>query len=103
MHSRTGGGLAWRDAVLIAVGAVAIRLAYWIVVTPDWVPVSDADQYVLLARSLGDGDGFSLVYPQLELHATAFRPPLYPMLLTPFTAFGDALWPARLLSVALGA
>jgi 4-amino-4-deoxy-L-arabinose transferase-like glycosyltransferase len=44
------------------------------------------------------------VFPQLELHATAFRPPLYPITLSlPTWLFGeDVLWPARLLSLLLG-
>ncbi|QXC59483.1 glycosyltransferase family 39 protein [Aquihabitans sp. G128] len=83
--------------------AAAVRVAYWVVVIPTWVPNADADQYVQLGRGLADGKGFSLVFPQMELHATAFRPPLYPALLAPTNlVFGNALWPARLLSVLLG-
>jgi 4-amino-4-deoxy-L-arabinose transferase-like glycosyltransferase len=85
------------------VGAVVVRLLYWALVTPHYVPAADDSQYVGIARSLADGKGFSLVFPQLTLHATAFRPPLYPALLTPGAwLFGDALWPARLLNVVLG-
>ena len=88
--------------VPVIVGAV-VRVLYWVAVTPDWTPRSDADQYLSLARALGAGDGYSLVFPQLELHATAFRPPLYPLLLAvPQWVFGDGvLWPARLLSLGL--
>lgn len=83
--------------------ALAARLLYWWLVTPDWVPRADADQYLVLARSLAHGDGFAMVFPQLDLHATAFRPPLYPFVLTPGAwLFGDAIWPARLLTAALG-
>ncbi|MDQ3462676.1 MAG: glycosyltransferase family 39 protein [Actinomycetota bacterium] len=83
--------------------AVIIRLAYWAFVIPDWKPDADADQYLRISRTIADGGGFSLVYPQLELHPTSFRPPLYPYLLTPGSwIFGEAIWPARLLSVALG-
>jgi hypothetical protein len=95
-RARVGRGL-W----LVAGVAAAARLAYWALVTPSWKPDSDADQYVRLARALGHGDGFALQYPQLEVHATAFRPPLYPALLS-VVSWTDALWPARLLSVALG-
>jgi 4-amino-4-deoxy-L-arabinose transferase-like glycosyltransferase len=89
--------------VPVIVGA-AVRVLYWVAVTPDWTPRSDADQYLLLARALAAGDGYSLDFPQLELHATAFRPPLYPLLLAvPQWVFGDGvLWPARLLSLGLG-
>ena len=95
--------LAPRQAASIFGTAVLARLAYWVWVTPDWLPVSDADQYVRLARSVASGDGYSLVYPQLALHATAFRPPLYPALLVvPSWLFGDALWPVRLVNLILG-
>lgn len=84
--------------------AVGVRLAYWVVVLPDYVPIADADQYRRLGRSIASGDGFQLVYPQTAMHATAFRPPLYPAVLAPgFAIFGSSsLWPARLLSVVLG-
>jgi hypothetical protein len=89
--------------ISVVVGAIT-RILYWVLVTPDWVPSSDADQYVQIARNLAAGDGFSLVFPQLELHATAFRPPVYPLLLAvPTWIFGDdVLWPARVLSLLLG-
>lgn len=83
--------------------AVLVRGIYWAVVLPGWKPQADADQYVRLSHSLAAGRGFALVYPQLEMHATAFRPPLYPLLLTPGSlVFGHALWPVRLVSVLLG-
>ena len=83
--------------------ALLARLAYWILVTRDWVPQNDADQYFRLARSLADGDGYQLVYPQLDLHATAYRPPLLPIVLTPGAwLFDGALWPARLLIAIIG-
>jgi 4-amino-4-deoxy-L-arabinose transferase-like glycosyltransferase len=99
-----GAGPRLRRWIVPFAGAVAVRLLYWALVTPGYVPRADDSQYVGIARSLADGKGYSLVFPQLTLHATAFRPPLYPALLTPGAwLFGDALWPARLLSVALGA
>jgi 4-amino-4-deoxy-L-arabinose transferase-like glycosyltransferase len=84
-------------------GAAAVRLLYWALVTPDWTPEADADQYVQLARALADGDGFAMQFPQLEVHATAFRPPLLPIVLAPGAWLaGDALWPARLVVLLLG-
>lgn len=84
-------------------GALVVRLLYWMLVLPDWVPRSDADQYVQLARNLADGSGFALQYPQLEVHPTAFRPPLYPAILAPGAwLFGAALWPYRLFQATLG-
>ena len=90
-------------ALSVAVALIA-RALYWWLVTPEWIPRSDADQYLQIARNLADGDGYSLIFPQLELHATAFRPPLYPAILSvPAWLFGpDVLWPSRLLSLLLG-
>ena len=71
---------------------------------PDWEPRSDADHYLDLARSLASGKGFQLAFPQLEMHPTAFRPPLYPLLLAipQWVGGTDVLLPARLLSLILG-
>ncbi len=90
-------------AVPVTVGLV-VRLAYWVVISPDWSPRSDARQYVDLARAIAAGDGFSARFPSDALHPTAFRPPLYPAILAvPTKVFGpDVLWPARLLAVAIG-
>ena len=83
--------------------AVAARIAYWVGVTRTWRPMSDADQYLRIARSLAGGDGFGLAYPQLVHHPTAFRPPLYPLILTPGAwLFGDAVWPARVVTLLVG-
>lgn len=92
----------WIWVVPVIVGAVA-RITYWAFVTPRWIPNSDADQYLRLAWAIKDGNGYSLVFPQLDMHATAFRPPLYPILLSfPVWVFGDnVLWPARLFSLLL--
>jgi len=89
--------------VPIAVGLL-VRILYWVVVTPNWTPRSDARQYVDLARSLAAGDGFAARYPGTSLHPTAFRPPLYPAILAvPTKLFGPAaLWPGRLLAVIIG-
>ncbi|UDY36395.1 glycosyltransferase family 39 protein [Dermatobacter hominis] len=90
-------------AVPVAVGA-ALRALHWALVNPDWVPRSDARQYVELARSLAAGDGLSSTFPGGVAHATAFRPPLYPALLAVPTRIAgpDALWPGRALSLVLG-
>lgn len=92
----------WVVPVLIG---TAIRLLHWAVITPDWAPRSDARQYVELARSLAAGRGFAAAFPGEVLHPTAFRPPLYPFLLSlPMRVTGpDALWPGRLLAIVIGA
>ena len=63
---RLAGGTGRSDMLLVAAGAFIVRCLYWALVTPSWIPDSDADQYVRLARALVDGDGYSLVYPQLQ-------------------------------------
>ncbi len=93
-----------RPNVVIFGAAVAVRLLYWALMTPHWRPMSDSAQYVGLAHSLADGHGYGSTFPQLWHHPTAFRPPLYPLLLTPMVWLsGNALWPLRLLSVVIGA
>lgn len=89
--------------VPLLVGLVA-RALHWAVVAPDWVPRSDARQYVDLARSIAAGDGFAAAFPSEVVHPTAFRPPLYPTLLAlPTKVFGpDVLWPGRLLAILIG-
>jgi hypothetical protein len=95
-------GVARRWGWIFVVALVA-RLAYWAFVTPRWTPRADADQYVEIARNLADGHGFALQFPEFAVHATAFRPPLYPFLITPLVwVFGEALWPLRLLNAGIG-
>ncbi len=91
--------------VVPVIVGVTIRLLHWAVISPAWVPRSDARQYVDLARSLAAGRGFVASFPGEALHPTAFRPPLYPFLLSlPMRLSGpDALWPGRLLAVGIGA
>ncbi len=87
----------------VAVFAFAVRLLYWVLLTRAWKPVSDAAQYIVIARNLAHGHGFAATFPQIFLHPTAFRPPLYPALLAPLMWIGgNALWPARLLNALIG-
>jgi 4-amino-4-deoxy-L-arabinose transferase-like glycosyltransferase len=77
--------------------ACAARLA---VIAPVWrQPPNDPDYYLPLARGLAEGHG-------LVLHGrpTAFRPPLYPLLLAPLVAaWGtDDARPFLVLNLALG-
>lgn len=89
--------------VPIAVGLL-VRIIYWVAITPEWTPRSDARQYVDLARALAAGQGFAARYPGSTLHPTAFRPPLYPAILAvPTKVFGpDVLWPGRVLAIGIG-
>lgn len=86
----------------LTVLALTTRLAYWWSIRHELLR-SDAGQYHELATNLAEGRGFSLVFPQLELHPTAFRPPLYPFLLSLwYRVFGTEPTAGRILSVIIG-
>jgi 4-amino-4-deoxy-L-arabinose transferase-like glycosyltransferase len=93
----------WRSlVVVVAVGAVA-RVLYAFLVIPDYVPDSDASQYMDLARNINAGRGFSMTFPWLDIHPTAFRPPGYPYLLAIVTrGFGDSVAAGQALNLVLG-
>jgi 4-amino-4-deoxy-L-arabinose transferase-like glycosyltransferase len=59
----------------------------------------DPDNYLPMARSLASGKGF-----QLRGRPTAYRPPLYPVMLAPLTLAGGAWfpWGIALLHLGLG-
>lgn len=87
----------------IATLALALRLVYWLVLTPQRPLTSDAFQYSYLATNLADGKGYVDVFPQLAQHATAFRPPAYPALLAvAYWLFGVHPGVGRALNVAIG-
>jgi hypothetical protein len=82
----------------IVAGALAIRLAL-IVAAP--AHLDDPDNYLPLARSLADGRGL-----RLDGRPTAYRPPLYPILLAPLVASLDEAhlrWGLAALHLTLGA
>ncbi|AGA27438.1 ArnT family glycosyltransferase [Singulisphaera acidiphila] len=54
--------------------AVLVRLA---VIVPSFGKLDDPDRYLVVARSLADGEGFAV-----NGLPTAYRPPLYPLLLS---------------------
>lgn len=96
--------LGIRTLVGITAGlALLSRLLYLLVATGDLPLRSDAAQYDFLAKNLAAGDGYVDRFPQLELHATAFRPPGYPALLG---LVYKVLWPSpgvgRALNVVIG-
>ncbi len=60
--------------------------------------LDDSDNYLPLARSIAEGRGFSF-----DGHPTAYRPPLYPILLAPCVAVLGDRWGVGLFHLALGA
>jgi 4-amino-4-deoxy-L-arabinose transferase-like glycosyltransferase len=95
--------LPTRRVAVIFFAALAVRLAYWAVYLRHYVPISDAKHYEGIARYLAAGQGFSHLYPSGTLHPTAFRPPLYPLLLgAVYAVFGAHLALAQLLNALIG-
>jgi 4-amino-4-deoxy-L-arabinose transferase-like glycosyltransferase len=93
------------DVPVLAAGAVALvlRAGYLVAFTASKPLNSDAIQYSFEATNLAHGRGLADIYPQLNMHATAFRPPLYPMLLALFyRVFGVSPGLGRGLNVAIG-
>ncbi len=103
------GARSWllqrRDLLIVLVVALLARLGYWVFITPDYSPNSDAAQYFDLARNIVNGHGYAMTFPQLELHPTAFRPPGYPYVLAAvFKVFGVdvGVGAGRVLSLICG-
>ena len=87
----------------VLVFGLLLRVAYLAFGTGRQPLKSDALQYFEIARNVAAGKGFSNRYPGLLLHATAFRPPGYPLLLSGFFAvFGPSAGLARGINVVLG-
>lgn len=92
---RASGGI-----FVVALGA---RLLYLVTVARDYVPISDARQYVQLARAIAAGDGMAFHYPFFFQHATAFRPPLYPHLLGALFSITPSIGLGQVTNIVLGA
>jgi hypothetical protein len=89
--------LAFHPLCAIILLALALRAA---VMFRGSGSFDDPDNYLPMARSLASGEGFAL-----RGRPTAYRPPLYPLVLAPMAAAGDdrARWGIALLHLALGA
>lgn len=81
-----------------------MRVVYVVVVLRDYRPVSDALHYHSLAANVGEGRGMVHDFPFGRPHPTAFRPPLYPLVLGGLYAItGARLGAGEALNVVLGA
>ena len=102
MGNVTSSGLAeqarrWGVLTIVLI-SVLVRLA---VIVPSFGKLDDPDRYLDVARSLADGDGFAV-----NGRPTAYRPPLYPLLLSILIAMlGDdrLAWGVAGLHLAAGA
>src|SRR5690349_9739603 len=75
-----GADRSQRGRGLAAIVVLAL-LARWVVMVPHIGRLHDPDHYLELARSLAEGKGFAW-----HGRPTAYRPPLYPMVLAPLVA-----------------
>ena len=100
-EAATGGRARW--LLVVGLGALVVRVLYVVIVLRDYVPVSDAEHYHSLAAAVGDGRGMVHDFPFGYPHPTAFRPPLYPLLLGGvYAVTGPKLGAAQVLNVLLG-
>lgn len=82
---------------------LVVRILYLLVVVDDRAPLSDADQYLDIARNVARGRGMAMQWPQLHVHPTAFRPPVFPLLLGGWIrVFGSSVFAARSLNALIG-
>jgi 4-amino-4-deoxy-L-arabinose transferase-like glycosyltransferase len=90
---------------LLALGAFAlsVRLAYRAIFLRHYKPDSDALQYGDLAKAIAHGRGLSDIFPFWFAHPSAFRPPLYPLLLgVVYRLSGDRLLVGMLTNAVIG-
>ncbi len=85
----------WLAVILIVAGLLRLGVVCW---KPDAL-LEDRDLYWGIAQRVAVGDGF--VHPELG-HATAYRPPLYPLLLALIVSSGGGLKLLAAVQIALG-
>ena len=92
-------GLGWSIGVFLI--ALAFRLTIQILTLPSLL--ADRDAYRRLAQTLYATGTFGVLDPQGNPVATAYRPPLYPWLLSWLQGFDSDLLPIAILHAILGA
>ncbi|MCU1352357.1 MAG: Dolichyl-phosphate-mannose-protein mannosyltransferase [Acidimicrobiales bacterium] len=91
-----------RHLVAVLGVAAAVRIAFW-AIAGRYAPHSDAAQYSELAYNVAHGHGFSSYFPELARHATAWRPPVYPFLLSgAFLVSGSSIAAGMVLNLLIG-
>jgi 4-amino-4-deoxy-L-arabinose transferase-like glycosyltransferase len=92
-----------RWLLIVAGTALAVRVVYVLVVLSRYIPQTDALHYHSLAARIAAGEGVVHHFPFDFLHPTAWRPPLYPLLLgTVYRVTGARLGAAQALNIVLG-
>lgn len=93
-----------RWLVVVGLAALVVRVLYVLVVLREYTPASDAWHYHTLAIEVAAGHGVAHAFPFDFLHHTAWRPPLYPLLLGGvYAVTGPEVGVAQALNVLLGA
>lgn len=96
-------GLGAGTLLVLALIAVVVRVLYVVLAVRGYAPTSDGAHYNDIARKVSEGRGIASQFPYLWTHPTAFRPPLYPVLLGGmYFLFGVHIAVAQVLNVALG-
>ena len=88
---------------MIAALALVVRVVYVVLAVRGYTPSTDDAHYNDIATKVSEGHGFATQFPYLWTHPTAFRPPLYPLLLGAlYSVFGAHIGVAQVLNVLLG-
>jgi hypothetical protein len=85
----------WVGVIVIVVAGLAARIGLMWSLREQ--PLADPDNYVTLARSVAHGDGL-----RMNGRLTAYRPPLYPLLLAPGLALNEHDPRAYVITLNLG-
>jgi hypothetical protein len=93
----------WRPGLLVVIGAaVAVRVAFAVLLAPDLPPPGDAIVYREMAASLSRGDGMLLAAPGTDVLApSAEHPPVFPGLLAGLDLVGLDTYRAHGVSLAV--
>ncbi len=99
MTGDLGRFFADRRIVLGSIVAIALVVRLALMWPRIGLPADDPDNYLPLARSVASGRGLAI-----HDRPTAYRPPLYPILLAPLTGSteGRFSWPIAAFHLALG-
>ncbi len=90
-------------AAAVGILGLFLRMLYLALLTGGQTLTSDAAQYNYLAINLARGRGYVDTYPQIGLHQTAFRPPLYPALLSLiYRVSGESVGVGRFVNILIG-
>jgi len=96
-------GLTRQQLGLVFAVALAVRIPYCLLALRSYTFHADDGHYSEIAANVAHGHGVSADFPYLWRHHTAFRPPLYPLLLGgAYALFGVHIGVAQALNVVLG-